>query len=93
MLIVTYDIHSDFSRNRFSKFLSKFGDRIQLSVFKIKNSKRILNAILSEVEYRYKKEFRPTDSIYIFNTCDGCTKKIHKYGSAKYEDAEVVYLE
>jgi len=93
MLIVTYDIHSNFSRNRFSKFLGKFGDRIQLSVFKIKNSKRVLNAILSEVEYRYRKEFLPTDSVYIFNSCEGCTKRVHKFGSAAYEDKDVVYLE
>lgn len=93
MLIVSYDIHSDFSRNKFSRFLSKFGDRIQLSVFKIKNSKRVLNVILSEVNERYKKDFRPTDSVYIFNACEGCTKRIHKFGSAAYEDTDVVYLE
>lgn len=93
MLIVSYDISNNSSRTRFSKFLNKYGGKVQYSVYKIKNSKRILNLILSEVNERYKKDFKPTDSVYIFNTCEGCTKKIHKFGSAAYEEEDVVYLQ
>jgi CRISPR-associated protein Cas2 len=42
MLIVSYDISNDKIRTRFAKFLSKFGYRLQYSIFEIKNSKRIL---------------------------------------------------
>ena len=37
------------------KFLSKFGYRLQYSVFKIENSERILNIVSSEIENRFGK--------------------------------------
>ncbi|MFQ5492700.1 MAG: CRISPR-associated endonuclease Cas2 [Candidatus Dojkabacteria bacterium] len=93
MLIVSYDISNDKSRTRFSKFLKQYGDAVQYSVYKVKNSKRVLNLVLTEVNERFKKDFEPTDSVYIFRTCEGCTSKIQKFGSAAYEEEEVVYLE
>ena len=92
MLLVTYDFASDRTRTRFSKFLEKYGHRVQYSVFKIKNSKRILNNIKVEIEKKYSKSFKQTDSIYIFSVCEGCDKKIMKYGYAKHEDSNIVYF-
>lgn len=66
---------------------------MQLSVFKIRNSQRILNNIKTVVEHKFKKLFKPTDSIFIFSTCEGCDKKILRYGSAAHEEKDVVYLE
>ena len=67
MIIVCYDFHSDRKRTRFSKFLKQFGNRIQYSVYSIKNSRRIINNIISEVEYKYKKQFNNTDHILILD--------------------------
>ena len=39
MLIISYDISETKVRTKFSKFLQKFGRRIQLSVFEIKIAK------------------------------------------------------
>ena len=47
MLIISYDISNDKLRTKFSKFLCKFGYRLQYSVFEIKNSKRILRFFAS----------------------------------------------
>lgn len=41
MIIVSYDISNDKRRTKFSKYLMKFGHRIQYSVFEIDNSDRI----------------------------------------------------
>ena len=41
------------------KFLSKFGYRLQYSVFKIENSERILNIVSSEIENRFAKKVYP----------------------------------
>ena len=49
MLIVSYDISDDKLRNRFSKYLKKFGFRLQYSVFQVKNSKRVLDNITTEI--------------------------------------------
>lgn len=92
MLIVTYDFSDDKKRTKFAKFLEKYGSRLQYSVFKVKNSKRILNNIMTEVERKYKKSFTTNDSIVIFSTCEGCDKKIHRYGYAVHEEEKVIYF-
>ncbi|MFH1188268.1 MAG: CRISPR-associated endonuclease Cas2 [bacterium] len=93
MLIVAYDFVSNKTRAQFSRFLKKFGRKIQYSIFEIENSPRILQNILDEVEYKYKKRFEDSDSILIFSVCEGCQKKIARYGYAKNEEKEVVVFE
>ena len=92
MLLVTYDFSNDRARTKFSKFLCKFGVRIQYSVFRIKNSPRVIDNIRSEIELKYKKSFSFGDSIFIFKICDGCDKKVMKYGHAGNEDLEILFM-
>lgn len=92
MLIVSYDFTNDKIRARFSKFLKQYGSRMQYSVFSIRNSPRVLRNIVAEVDARYKKQFKETDSIVIFSTCEGCKKKIIRYGYAKHDVENVVYF-
>lgn len=49
MIIISYDISNDKLRTQFSKFLSKFGHRIQYSVFEIENSKKLLDNIMCDI--------------------------------------------
>jgi len=90
MIIVSYDFSSDRRRAKFSKFLEKYGRRIQYSVFEVKNSPRILDNILTEVKLRYKPHFTNTDSIVIIKTCEPCQDKIQRFGYAQNEEKEVV---
>ncbi len=90
MLIVSYDISETKVRTRFSKFLQKFGRRIQLSVFEIKHSKRFLQNILLEVENKYKPQFKGSDSILIFQL--GTHYKVHRFGYAENEERKIVFL-
>lgn len=93
MIIVSYDFTKDKTRTKFAKFLTQYGERIQYSVFMIKNSQRIMKQILLEVEMKYKPLFGNTDSIMIFNICNGCVEKLIRYGSAKHAEKDVVYLQ
>lgn len=93
MIIATYDISSTKTRTRFSKFLSKFGRKLQYSVYEIKNSQRILQNILTEIESVYKKKFQKSDSVLIFQICEGDKKKIVRYGFPVQEEKEVVCFE
>ena len=43
MIVISYDISNDKLRTRFSKYLSRFGHRIQYSVFEIDNSESFLS--------------------------------------------------
>ena len=91
MIIISYDIADDKLRARFSKYLLKFGHRIQYSVYQIDNSPRILKNIISDIENKYKKHFGQMDSVYIFNlsaTCD-----IIRYGYAKNEEKSLMIIQ
>lgn len=90
MLIVTYDISDNKVRTRFSKFLQKFGHRLQYSVFEIKNSQRILSIIQSEIKGNFEKCFTQEDSIIIFQMSKQC--KITKYGYAANDDNDLIML-
>ena len=45
----TTDISNDKLRTRFSKYLSRFGHRLQYSVFEIDNSPRIVDNIVNDL--------------------------------------------
>lgn len=90
MLILSYDITNNKLRTRFSKYIQQYGEKIQFSVYRIKNSDRILKNIQKEIELKYKKLFQPTDSVYIFEICKTCRAKIIKYGQCVYEDKDVI---
>ena len=90
MLIVAYDISDNKLRTRFAKFLSKFGYRLQYSVFEIKNSKRILSIIEAEIKAGFEKEFKQTDAIMIFNLSKQC--RITKYGYSKNDDEDLIII-
>ncbi len=90
MVIVSYDISDDKLCSKFAKFLSKFGYRIQYSVFKIENSERLLNIIIDEIQNKYSKKFTQSDSVYIFKLSSSC--KVIKYGYAANEDDNVIFV-
>jgi len=72
--------------------MEQYGERIQYSVFLVKNSPRILRMMLIEIELKFKNKIKKTDSVYVFRLCNGCTEKIVRYGSATYAEEAVVYL-
>lgn len=90
MFIIAYDFSNDKIRAKFSKFIQKFGRKIQYSVYEIRNSQRVLQNILSEIELVYKKKFEGSDSVLIFQICEGDKKKIKRYGYAENEEKEVL---
>ena len=90
MLIVAYDISSTRIRTRFSKFLKKYGRRVQYSVFELKHSPRVLKNVIVEIEDKYEPQFSGADSILIFQL--GQAAKIHRYGYAKNEEKDIIFL-
>jgi CRISPR-associated protein Cas2 len=90
LLLVSYDISDDKIRTHFSKFLSKFGFRLQYSVFEIHNSDRVLKNIENEINNTYLKHFTEEDSVIIFNLGDTCDKRC--YGYARHEDEDVLFV-
>ncbi len=91
MLIVSYDISDNKLRGRLAGFLSKFGYRLQYSVFQIRNSDRVLNNIITEIEGNFARYFTQTDSVIIFILSKTC-KEI-KFGYAKNDDEELIFVD
>lgn len=90
MLLVSYDISEDKIRTNFSKFLCKFGYRLQYSVFEIKNTDRVLRNIVTEIENTYVNHFTESDSIIIFQLSETCKKTC--YGYAKNDDKDLLFI-
>lgn len=90
MILVSYDISDDKLRTRFSKYLSKYGFRLQYSIFQIKNSKRILDIVSSDIKNKFEKQFGQTDSIMVFRLSEQC--KISRYGYAKNDDEDLIII-
>ena len=90
MLLVSYDISNDKVRTKFAKFLSKFGFRLQYSVFEIDNSETVLKNIETEIENIYVKSFTEEDSVIIFDMSATCKKTC--YGYAKNEETDVFMI-
>lgn len=90
MVLLSYDISDDKLRRRFSKFIERFGHRIQYSVFEIDNSNAILDNIITEIDNTFGKQFTPNDSIIV------CKIKhdndIIKYGFARHEDEDIIII-
>jgi CRISPR-associated protein Cas2 len=90
MVIISYDIADDKLRTRFSKYLCRFGHRIQYSVFEIENSNKLLNNIISDIENKHSKHFTEADSVYIFKLSSSC--EVLRYGYAKHEEGDIIIV-
>lgn len=88
MILISYDIQNDKLRTRFSKYLQKFGYRLQYSVYEITNSKRMLANIMAEITNNFEKRFSETDSVIVIETSENC--KITKWGYAKNDENDII---
>ncbi len=90
MIIISYDISNDKLRTRFSKFLSKFGHRLQYSVFEIDNSEKILRNIRAEISNKFERMFSQEDSVIIFILSNTC--RIERFGYARNDEKDIVLI-
>lgn len=88
MILISYDIQNDKLRTKFSKYLQKFGYRLQYSVYEITNSKRMLANIMAEITNNFEKRFSQTDSVIVIETSENC--KITKWGYAKNDENDIL---
>ena len=86
MVLVSYDISDDKLRTKFARDLSKYGFRLQYSLFQINNSEHLLDNFINILENKYSSKFSQSDSILIIRLNPNC--KIDKYGYAKNEDSD-----
>lgn len=90
MIIISYDISDDKLRTKFSKYLCRFGHRLQYSVFEIDNSPRILNNIMTDIKNNFENKFLQSDSVMIFKLSESC--EIIRFGYAKNEEKDFIII-
>ena len=90
MIICTYDISDDKLRTQFSKSLQKYGRRLQMSVFELNNSPRVLSNVVLDIDRYFKPRFEQTDSVLIFQLCNADKPKIKRYGWAVNEESDML---
>ena len=90
MFLVIYDIASDKLRTQFSKYLSRYGRRIQFSVFEIANSPRILENIRTEIKSSFERKFSQGDSVLIINVPDNAVTD--RFGYAANEETDLLIM-
>ena len=90
MILLSYDISDNKLRTKFSRFLEKYGHRIQYSVFEIDNSPKLLENVILKIKTRFEMKFSESDSVYIFNLSASC--KILRFGYAKHEESDIIIV-
>ena len=86
MIVVSFDISDDKLRTKFSKYLSKFGHRLQYSVFEIDNNLRIVDNIVTDIKNRFEKCITQQDSVIIFKLSSSC--EVLRFGYAKNDEKD-----
>ena len=90
MVVVSYDISNDKLRTKFAKYLSRFGHRLQYSVFEIDNSEKIVNNIVNDLKNKYEKSFSQEDSVIIFKLSSSC--EVLRFGYAKNDEKDFIVI-
>ncbi len=92
ILFISYDFTSDKQRAKFARLLNKYGQKKQYSVYLLKNSDRVLENILTEIEKNFTPKFEKSDSIIIVPISFADQRKIIKYGYSKNDDEEILFF-
>lgn len=90
MVVVSYDISNDKLRTKFAKYLSRFGHRLQYSVFEIDNSEKIVNNIINDLKNKYEKSLSQEDSVIIFKLSSSC--EVLRFGYAKNDEKDFIII-
>lgn len=90
MILLSYDISNDKLRTKFSKFIGKYGHRLQYSVYEIDNSPNFLNNIIIQIKSKFENKFTESDSILIFNLSK--TSEVIRMGYAKNEEKDIIIV-
>ena len=72
------------------KYLEKYGVRLQMSVFELEHSTRLLNVIEEQIKQNFEPLFEDCDSIFIFYTD---LNKAVRYGASKHLDNNFIFMD
>jgi len=90
MILISYDIQDDKLRTKFSKYIKRFGHRIQYSVYEIDNSERILDNIIADINNTFMEKFSEADSVLIMKLSKTCD--VIRLGYSIHEETDIILV-
>ncbi len=89
-VIIAYDVVDDRRRYRLSKALSRYGERIQYSVFELSIALKDLYNLVDDMKGLMDNEH---DRLLVIRMCAGCHTVVGRYGSTgKYSPEETLII-
>jgi CRISPR-associated protein Cas2 len=89
LILISYDLENDRSRNALAKTLKDFGPRVQKSVFEADVQPKELERLYGKLE---KVKLGKEDSIRLYHLCEGCAPKVRIWGIGKVTKDAKFYI-
>ena len=81
MILICYDIHNTRNRTKLSKYLERYGRRLQFSIFEIDQHYTVLSTIKTTIKQDFAIRLRDNDSILIVPMLASMDHKIIRHGA------------
>lgn len=88
VFVIAYDVSDDRRRSRLASLLSRYGSRLQLSVFECELQPEQFSYILAEAE----QLLEPSDLLHAFPQCGVCLEQRGRLGPARSVVLESYYI-
>ncbi len=89
LILVSYDLENDRTRNALAHSLKDFGPRVQKSVFEADVTGPELERLYLKLE---KVELGKEDSIRLYHLCGECARKVKIWGVGKVTKDQDYYI-
>jgi CRISPR-associated protein Cas2 len=92
MILICYDIRNNRNRLKLSKYLEKYGRRLQFSIFEIDQHYSILNEIKANIKLEFAPRLRNNDSILIVPMMASMEHKIIRHGAKIQKEKQYITI-
>jgi CRISPR-associated protein Cas2 len=89
LIIVSYDLENDRTRNALAHLLKDFGPRVQKSVFESDVQPKELERLCAKLA---KVKLGKQDSIRLYHLCEACAPKVQIWGAGKVTKDKDFYI-
>lgn len=92
MILICYDIHNTRNRTKLSKYLERYGRRLQYSIFEIDQHYTVLDTIKSTTKQDFAIRLRNNDSILIVPMPASMEHKIIRHGAKIQKEKQYITI-
>ena len=90
LIVISYDIEDDNTRNKLAKKLKDYGPGVQKSVFEADVSPKEINELKNLLQ---KVKLKKNDSIRFYQICESCQQKVCIWGKGEVTQDREYYIQ